>query len=71
MIRDCFPRTSNSSTNVNYPALNTPVNVTGVVHFTNNPANPNNANNTWSFRIVPRSAADLSPNVGVGEMDDR
>jgi hypothetical protein len=58
---------TNSSGNVNYPALNTPVNVTGVVHFTNNPASPNTAANTKSFRIVPRSAADLSPNVGVGD----
>lgn len=58
---------TNSATNVNYPALNTPLNLTGVVHFINNPASPNNSANARTFRILPRSPSDLSPNVGVGD----
>jgi hypothetical protein len=58
---------TNSSSNANYPALNTPLNVTGVVHFINNPASPNSSANARTFRILPRSAADLAPNVGVGD----
>ena len=58
---------SNSASNANYPALYTHINVTGVVHFTNNPASPNNANNAGTFRICPRTASDLSVVVGVGD----
>jgi hypothetical protein len=57
----------NSSTNPNYPPLYSHINVTGVVHFINNPANPNNANNARSFRICPASAAGIVTTVGVGD----
>jgi hypothetical protein len=58
---------SNSSSNANYPALYTHVNITGVVHFTNNPASPNNASNAGTFRICPRTVADIVTTVGVGD----
>ena len=58
---------TNTSGNANYPALNTTLNVTGVVHFINNPASPNSSANARTFRIVPRSAADMSTNVGVDD----
>jgi hypothetical protein len=60
---------SNTAGNPNYPALNTYMNVTGVMHFTNNPASPNNANNAGTFRICPRNAAGISiqGTVGVGD----
>jgi len=58
---------TNVSGNTNYPALNTPLNVTGLVHFINNPASPNSTANARTFRILPRSPADLAPNVGVGD----
>jgi len=59
---------SNSASNPNYPALNTYMNVTGVMHFTNNPAAPNNANNAGTFRICPRNAADIQI-LGVTGVD--
>jgi hypothetical protein len=60
---------ANSASNPNYPALNNYVNITGVVHFTNNPASPNTAAIAGTFRICPRTAADievLGP-AGVGD----
>jgi hypothetical protein len=57
----------NQASNPNYPALNTPLNLTGVLHFINNPANPNSAANARTFRICPQSAAGITANVGVGD----
>jgi hypothetical protein len=57
-----------SAANVNYPAVGKIVDITGVVHYTNNPASPNDTTNAGTFRICPRSAGDiviLGP-TGVG-----
>jgi hypothetical protein len=43
----------NSSSNPNYPALGSLVNVIGVVHYTTNTSSP-------SFRVCPRSPADIT-----------
>ena len=56
---------ANSASNPNYPPLYTHINVTGVVHFINNPASPNNANNARSFRICPANASGIVITVGV------
>jgi flagellar hook assembly protein FlgD len=44
---------ANVANNPNYPPLGSLVNVTGVVHYTTNTSTP-------SFRICPRSAADIT-----------
>jgi hypothetical protein len=58
---------ANSASNANYPPLFSHINVTGVVHFINNAASPNNANNAKTFRICPASPAGILTTVGVGD----
>lgn len=60
-----------SSSNSNYPVLDTYVRITGAVHFTNNPASPNDASTVGTFRICPRSAADIVTLGAVGVEDVR
>jgi hypothetical protein len=58
---------ANSATNANYPPVGSHINVTGVVHFTNNPASPNDATIAGTFRICPRTVSDIVQTVGVGD----
>jgi len=60
---------TNTAGNANYPPVNTLLNVTGVVHFTNNPASPNDASIAGTFRICPRQASDIV-NLGLVGVDD-
>jgi FlgD Ig-like domain len=49
-----------SAANVNYPAVGKIVDIIGVMHFTNNPAAPNDTTNAGTFRICPRTGADIT-----------